>query len=123
MKTCSWCKAPKKLSSFNRSASAKDGHQSQCKLCNREFRKQWMRNDPDRTHSYDKLRNNTIEVNARAQLRNAVRNGTLVKPKTCSGCGKKKPVTGHHDDYAKPLKVRWVCRTCHEDIHFEMRHQ
>lgn len=121
MKVCSWCKAEKSLAAFNRCASSKDGLQSQCRWCNREFRKNWMREDPERTHSYDRIRKDDVEVKARRAVRLAVKNGELVMPMRCSACGKRKPLNGHHADYTKPLVVEWLCRTCHEDVHFKIR--
>lgn len=35
------------------------------------------------------------------------------KHKKCEICLKRKIVEGHHFDYEKPLKVIWLCRTCH----------
>jgi hypothetical protein len=31
----------------------------------------------------------------------------------CAGCGTNKFVCAYHDDYTKPLKVKWNCRHCH----------
>jgi len=31
-------------------------------------------------------------------------------------CGEKK-AHGHHDDYTKPLAVKWLCRKHHEELH------
>ncbi len=49
----------------------------------------------------------------------AIKNGTLKKPSTCSCCGASKKVEGHHDDYTRPLDVRWLCSTCHKAWHRE----
>lgn len=46
-----------------------------------------------------------------------VRLGRVAKPLKCPICKKSKPVEGHHEDYSKPLKVKWCCRQCHADIH------
>ncbi len=35
---------------------------------------------------------------------------------TCEIC-KAKKVEAHHDDYTKPLKVRWLCRIHHAELH------
>jgi hypothetical protein len=48
----------------------------------------------------------------------ALAKGTLVKPYFCEACGvKPKRLDGHHDDYSKPLEVRWLCRGCHIAVH------
>lgn len=48
---------------------------------------------------------------------NAVRNGALIKPNNCSVCGSTEKIEGHHDDYTKPLEVRWLCESCHKKWH------
>lgn len=50
----------------------------------------------------------------------ALRNGTL-KRRPCRVCGTKKRIQAHHDDYTKPLKVRWLCPKHHGERHAEMR--
>ena len=34
-------------------------------------------------------------------------------------CGCSEPVQAHHDDYSRPLDVRWVCDRRHKEIHRE----
>ena len=52
---------------------------------------------------------------SRVKVSRAVRNGRLVKG-PCENCGS--PETeAHHDDYGRPLDVRWMCRGCHENEH------
>lgn len=46
----------------------------------------------------------------------AYRVGRLV-PGPCEVCGSTGKVDAHHDDYEKPLDVRWFCRTHHSAIH------
>lgn len=47
-------------------------------------------------------------------VRDAIRKGDLVRPRTCSACGTYSAlIQGHHDDYSKPLEVRWLCPSCH----------
>lgn len=54
---------------------------------------------------------------ARALVSAAVRSGKLERPKNCQKCDKKQRTQAHHDDYSKPLSVRWLCKACHSDFH------
>jgi hypothetical protein len=57
----------------------------------------WKQKYPERTHAH-------------RRVFIALRNGTL-KKKSCF-CGSTK-VEAHHDDYLKPLKVKWLCKFHH----------
>ena len=54
-------------------------------------------------------------------VRMAVAKGKLIRPNRCERCDCKPVLTSngrskihaHHDDYAKPLKVKWLCASCH----------
>lgn len=61
---------------------------------------------------------NPIKRAAQIMVGNAVRDGRLLKPHSCESCGQSpKRIHGHHDDYAQPLVVRWLCPKCHKDWH------
>lgn len=52
---------------------------------------------------------------AKDKVRDAIKSGKLIK-KSCEVCGNEK-VQAHHDDYNKPLEIRWLCRRCHSEWH------
>lgn len=65
-------------------------------------------------------------ADSRAQdiLDNAIRYGKLHNPEKCESCGStdkftdgRTAIQGHHDDYNKPLNVRWLCQQCHHEWH------
>lgn len=55
----------------------------------------------------------------------AIERGILVRPDICENCNKKPTeyvngrngIEAHHDDYNKPLAVRWLCKDCHYEWH------
>lgn len=65
-------------------------------------------------------RRNPIKRMAAVIVGNAVRDKKLDKPDNCSSCGSTpNRLHGHHDDYAFPLVVRWLCPGCHNRWHKE----
>ena len=58
---------------------------------------------------------NAHKTAARRKVRLAVANGIL-KKLPCECCGRM-PTQAHHEDYSKPLVVRWLCSTCHSREH------
>lgn len=56
-----------------------------------------------------------VEEAARKAVRAAIAAGHLVR-QPCEVCAAEK-VQAHHDDYSKPLDVRWLCRPHHDEHH------
>lgn len=56
---------------------------------------------------------------ARRAATNAIYAGLLIK-QPCEKCGDPE-VEAHHDDYSKPLVVRWLCTTHHAEHHVAER--
>jgi hypothetical protein len=48
---------------------------------------------------------------------NAIRSGKLLPVKNCSECNSTNKIEGHHDDYTKPLNIKWLCELCHKEWH------
>lgn len=46
--------------------------------------------------------------------------GTLV-PEPCTICRVNMGVDTHHQDYAKPLEVDWLCKSCHRLVSYAIR--
>lgn len=62
---------------------------------------------------------NLIKRSAQIQVRNALRSGRLIKVNSCQTCAKNGRTHAHHDDYAFPLSIRWLCPKCHSEWHKE----
>jgi hypothetical protein len=52
---------------------------------------------------------------ARWLVNRRIKSGKLIK-QPCEVCSNPE-AHGHHDDYSKPLDVRWLCRTHHDEHH------
>ncbi len=55
------------------------------------------------------------KIKARIQLRSALARGDIRKS-PCKICSNPK-VEGHHNDYTKPLNIRWLCILHHKQFH------
>lgn len=64
--------------------------------------------------AYDKARD-PLKLSARNIVRQRIKRGTLQRG-VCEVCGDPK-TQAHHDDYSKPLAVRWLCSTHHKEAH------
>ena len=64
---------------------------------------------------------NKHKRNAHCKVARALLNGVLTRPLKCEKCGKETKIEAHHDDYAKPLEVLWLCTECHANRHKELK--
>ena len=132
MKKCPRCKTNKVLSAFPTDNSRKDKLYPHCRDCvsvktrttylrNRKKYlakdKEYRRNNPDKVKEFDRRKRlkNPLASKANCALNYAVKSGKIIR-KPCEVCGFKKS-QGHHDDYSKPLKVRWLCSFHHRKHH------
>lgn len=65
------------------------------------------------------VENNPMKRSAHVAVGNAIRDGKLVR-QPCEVCGSENS-HAHHDDYSKPLDVRWLCSKHHAEHHKAMR--
>lgn len=58
-----------------------------------------------------------IKICARTMVKYYLKNGGIKKPDHCEKCKRNvsefSRIEAHHDDYSKPLEIRWLCPPCH----------
>lgn len=120
MTKCARCGKRKKYVHIHAQRTAKDGELKSyfwCRDCNterqREFRNTENGRESTRKAVAKSIAKHWHKQKARIALNRQVKLGNIIRPKQCPVCKKYKKVEGHHDDYSKPLEVKWVCRQCH----------
>jgi len=70
---------------------------------------------------YERMKDpiNLYKEKARRKARAEIKSGRLIRG-DCEVCGCKK-VDAHHDDYDKPIDVRWLCRKHHLELHRNLK--
>jgi hypothetical protein len=133
-KGCFKCGKVLPLSAFYRHPKMGDGHLGKCKQCARRAARANNARTRDARREYERKRARTPERRAAAAeyqrrrrarkqtqyaahtiVNNAIRDGRLT-PQPCEACGATECVQAHHDDYGKPLVVRWLCFKCHREV-------
>lgn len=113
---CWDCKQIKEKEAF--SLHKTQGRQSQCKECHSRYNREHYRKNKnvfkERNRKYVK---NSVKAQAASAVSYATKTGALSR-KPCEECGADK-TDAHHDDYAKPLEVRWLCRSHHIQWHVD----
>ena len=61
--------------------------------------------------------NNPKKYNCRVVVKKQIAAGRIVASSACMGCCRNIKTEAHHDDYNKPLQIRWLCKQCHEKWH------
>lgn len=131
-RNCTICGTFKPWTEFRKKKRGKNGRCGQCKPCSNANLDVWRAKTRDRRLAYNRTyyasergRKLMLDYQARKPAKKAaqtavmraIRLGELVRPDCCESCEQQRKVEGHHDDYAKPLSVRWLCRNCHKAWH------
>jgi hypothetical protein len=148
MKLCKKCGTEKDDSEFNKRKASADGLSAMCKCCQREYDKsrandphralaraeyqktergmlaakaakiRWAKNNKEKIYkSVLRYREqNPKKYIAHGKVAYEIRVGNLHQ-EPCEICGGVDSVA-HHDDYDKPLNIRWLC-----DFHHKQWHQ
>lgn len=105
--TCATCRARVRMARYRRAhperareqtARYREAHREQLRAYDRE--RGFRPGSPEKRH-------------ARNLLNSAVRRGLIVRPDVCEVDGCPNVPEGHHDDYSRPLDVRWLCPKHH----------
>jgi len=138
-KICFKCDTRKPLTDFYKHKGMADGYLNKCKECNKKDTKENTEKNKDyyvemkkkysqtesgkescRKSKQKWMDDNLIKRSANIIIGNAVRDGKIIKPLSCSQCNVTGVrIHGHHDDYAYPMAVRWLCSKCHTAWHKE----
>lgn len=143
MKTCYRCDFPKPIEDFYTHPGMADGRLGKCKECciaeanarraakiveiraydrargslphRVEARRKYAENNPEPFRRAGKrwsLRN-PDKRKAHSKFWKALMSGKVIRKFTCETCGSVHRVEAHHEDYTKPLEVRWLCKQHH----------
>jgi len=144
MKKCFKCKIIKDISEFYKHSQMADGHLNKCKECTKKDTRNNYRNNFEYYKEYDRGRAklphrkqraaqyqrehpeqkkqsiikyrklNPEKYKAHNIVNYALRKGEIFK--SFCFCGSSK-VHAHHEDYSKPLDVKWICPKHHAELH------
>ena len=149
IKYCGACKTEKSLAEFGKRSASVDGLAAKCKSCQSAYDKARANKpervalraayaatdagkaamnrgrakyaEAHRQEATDRCKQyraeNPIKHKAHDLVAYAMRTGALIKL-PCEVCGDPSDVA-HHDDYEKPLDVRWLCASHHRYWHAE----
>jgi hypothetical protein len=81
---------------------------------------EYQREYREKNSNKPKLYSIDLEENKR-YLARAAANRAYPTPKQCEIDGCQEIGERHHDDYDKPLEIRWLCPTHHKELHSCLR--
>jgi len=132
---CSICGIERAEDEFVRDKRLKSGRRAYCIYCQRKWDNERYYRSKQRRYEERKAQLQIPEIRVRrqewlkqyywkrrdkflalAKVKYALKTGRLIRPNYCEGCGIECKPQGHHDDYSKPLEVKWLCQKCHDEL-------
>lgn len=123
---CFKCNTTKPVDLFYNSTIKKGGVTGECKSCviervkvanSKAHRQTWFTSEQFKKENCEQFKKYVAKYperhNIRQQTNRAINSGKLIRPDYCVECNFEVFVEAHHDDYNKPLSIRWLCKKCH----------
>lgn len=149
MKHCKSCNKEKGNPEFHKRKASADGLSAKCKACQSIYdkarannpdrvaarrayaltdagidsankaKRKWYKANKNKVYEITKSyrESNPKKFKAHGKVAYEIRIGNMTS-KPCEVCGEKR-THAHHDDYDKPLDVRWLCSKHHNEWHKE----
>lgn len=122
VRPCTKCGVP---TVFAPTLKGRRNRDSMCKPCKAAWEREWRKSSPTirarelaRWHARKSDPKEMEKLKARKATRRAISDGSLTKG-PCEVCGRA-IAEAHHDDYGKPLDVRWLCPHHHRQHHLSV---
>lgn len=87
---------------------------------NRKYNSEWRKKNGYAAEMRSRLKYPEKEK-ARREMQSALRKG-IIKREPCEVCDNPRS-QGHHEDYTKPLQVRWLCAIHHRQADDKLRQE
>ena len=118
-KRCPGCKEEKPLVAFSKDGYRADGLHGYCKNCVNNFNKEYYEANREREVERQRVKRAREKDQAYAHraLCCAIEAGKIARASECEVCGRKRHIQAYHEDYKKPLEVKWLCPSCHHNLH------
>lgn len=125
-KACRKCGVVKAMHEYYVHKMMRDGTLNVCKSCVRDYQRErraallsdpaWVLMEKARCREKSK-RTSPIKRKARRAVSLAIGKGILRRLDFCESCGSRDGIEAHHEDYSRPLDIKWLCKRCHTDVH------